>query len=240
MRSLRFISKNHSLKASMPTHFVKFMALSEQRVTSVQTSDGGEAMVPIQGIEPRLLIDETAANIAGLGYVPEFLVRQSVADKLIVAAQTLPNNLHLLVKETLRPLSFQKFIFNRRLDRLATERPELQEGQLVELTSKFIAPPWVAGHPTGGAFDVTVCHDNGQEVEMGCAYDEDEKASQGRCFSFAENLTEQAKQNRNTLFDCLTRQGFVNYPFEWWHWSYGDKYWAAVTNSPFALYGTVG
>jgi D-alanyl-D-alanine dipeptidase len=19
--------------------------------------------------------------------------------------------------------------------------------------------------------------------------------------------------------------GFVNYPSEWWHWSYGDKYW---------------
>ena len=223
----------------MENSLLKHLLLSDQRVTSMKTADSGEALVPILGIEPRLLIDETAANIAGLGYIPEFLVRESVAAKLIVAAQTLPNNLHLLVKETLRPLSLQKFNFNRRLSRLAAEHPELQEKQLIELTSKFTAPPWVAGHPTGGAFDVTVCHENGQELEMGCAYDEDEKASQGRCFSFAENLTEQARQNRNTLFDCLNGQGFINYPFEWWHWSHGDKYWAAVTNSPFALYDAV-
>jgi len=29
----------------------------------------------------------------------------------------------------------------------------------------------------------------------------------------------------------------VNYPTEWWHWSYGDRYWAFVTGAPHALYG---
>jgi hypothetical protein len=23
---------------------------------------------------------------------------------------------------------------------------------------------------------------------------------------------------------------------EWWHWSYGDRYWAVVTGAPAALY----
>ncbi len=31
--------------------------------------------------------------------------------------------------------------------------------------------------------------------------------------------------------------GFVNYPTEWWHWSYGDRYWALLTGSPHAVYG---
>jgi D-alanyl-D-alanine dipeptidase len=26
--------------------------------------------------------------------------------------------------------------------------------------------------------------------------------------------------------------GFVNYPPEWWHWSYGDKYWAFISGRP--------
>jgi hypothetical protein len=29
----------------------------------------------------------------------------------------------------------------------------------------------------------------------------------------------------------------VNYPFEWWYWSYGDKYWAAVSGAESAVYG---
>ena len=29
----------------------------------------------------------------------------------------------------------------------------------------------------------------------------------------------------------------MNYPTEWWHWSFGDRYWALVTDSPTALYG---
>ena len=34
--------------------------------------------------------------------------------------------------------------------------------------------------------------------------------------------------------------GLVNYPTEWWHWSYGDRYWALLTGAPAALYGPVG
>jgi hypothetical protein len=28
---------------------------------------------------------------------------------------------------------------------------------------------------------------------------------------------------------ALLGAGFVNYPPEWWHWSFGDKYWAYMT-----------
>ena len=31
----------------------------------------------------------------------------------------------------------------------------------------------------------------------------------------------------------------MNYPTEWWHWSYGDRYWALVTGAPAAHYGPV-
>lgn len=216
------------------------ISLSHPRVTSIQTMDGGEAMVSLHGMEAKLLMDDSAANIACLGYVPEFLLRESAARRLVAAAQSLPHALYLLVKETLRPASFQDFIFHRRLKRLTFENPNFSQEQLIELTSKFVAPPWVAGHPTGGALDITLCDKEGQEWDMGCSYDEDEIASQGRCFSFANNLTPQAQAHRRILFDCLNRQGFVNYPYEWWHWSYGDKYWAAMTNAPHAIYGAIG
>ena len=41
------------------------------------------------------------------------------------------------------------------------------------------------------------------------------------------------------LADCLGDAGFVNYPTEWWHWSFGDRYWAFVTGHGAARYGQV-
>jgi hypothetical protein len=35
----------------------------------------------------------------------------------------------------------------------------------------------------------------------------------------------------------LAAAGLVNYPTEWWHWSFGDRYWAMATGSEAALYG---
>jgi hypothetical protein len=31
--------------------------------------------------------------------------------------------------------------------------------------------------------------------------------------------------------------GFINYSTEWWHWSYGDRYWALITKADSAIYG---
>lgn len=34
----------------------------------------------------------------------------------------------------------------------------------------------------------------------------------------------------------MTTAGFISYPTEWWHYSYGDRYWARATKHPLALY----
>jgi D-alanyl-D-alanine dipeptidase len=48
-----------------------------------------------------------------------------------------------------------------------------------------------------------------------------------------------ARANRELLARALRGAGLVNYPTEWWHWSYGDRYWALVTGAPAALFGPV-
>lgn len=45
--------------------------------------------------------------------------------------------------------------------------------------------------------------------------------------------------DRLVLGSALTRAGLVNYPPEWWHWSYGDRYWAVVTGAPVAIHAPV-
>jgi len=212
--------------------------LSSPSVTNIKTIDCGEAIIPIVS-RHRLRIDDSPANNENLGYPHVFLLRKTVAEKLYSAAELLTDDRYLLVKETLRPASFQAFIFNRRKNRLSNSSPELTEEELITITSKFIAPPWVAGHPTGGAFDVTLCDAQGNECDLGCGYDEDEHSSDGRCFSYSSTISEIAKNNREELFRVLNAQGFINYPFEWWHWSYGDMYWAALSHHPHAIYGPI-
>ena len=38
---------------------------------------------------------------------------------------------------------------------------------------------------------------------------------------------------------ALQAVGFVNYPTEYWHWSYGDRYWAYQKGQPAAIYGFI-
>jgi D-alanyl-D-alanine dipeptidase len=35
--------------------------------------------------------------------------------------------------------------------------------------------------------------------------------------------------NRRLLFHAMTNAGFSNYPFEWWHFDYGNQFWGKAT-----------
>jgi len=223
--------------APLPT--MNLLSLSDPRVGATPTVECGEQLVPLVGLHSQVLIDDSPENIACLGYTPTFATRETVARRLINAATMLDESFCILVKESLRPASLQKTYFERRLTRTRTEYPGLSEQEAIERTARFIAPPSVAGHPSGGAIDVTLCDRSGKELDLGSGYDEDEAASRGACFSYFNDLSPNARDNRAVLFAALENAGFVNYPFEWWHWSYGDKYWAASTQHPHALYGPV-
>ena len=77
-----------------------------------------------------------------------------------------------------------------------------------------------------------LCDNEGRELDMGTQYLEHNKKTKTRC----KALTEEQRRNRRVLVDAMQRAGFVNYPAEWWHFSYGDKMWAAYSNKRAALY----
>jgi len=208
--------------------------LLDTKVTSIEEYDCQEPLILLPTHSQKLILDHDV----DVGYENEFIARESVVLKLVEAAAGLPSGIYLSVKETYRPLDIQKSIFNGRVIKLRS-RPEhsnLSLEQVKHLAAQFIAPPSVAGHPTGGAVDVSLLNEHQCELDMGCQYDEDETTSNGRCFSTCSDLSAIQIQNRKMLFDCMHAAGFVNYPYEWWHWSYGDKYWAAVNGLSQSLY----
>jgi D-alanyl-D-alanine dipeptidase len=53
----------------------------------------------------------------------------------------------------------------------------------------------------------------------------------------SKKISPAAIKYRKIMSKALEDAGFVNYPTEYWHWSYGDRYWAYVKKQPNAIYG---
>ncbi|GAB2882730.1 hypothetical protein GCM10027026_37160 [Myroides odoratimimus subsp. xuanwuensis] len=100
-----------------------------------------------------------------------------------------------------------------------------------------MSPPGVAPHVSGAAIDLTLVGPAGEEVDMGTPINATPEESQGACYFAAPGLSPEARRHRRLLADALVAAGLVNYPTEWWHWSYGDRYWARLTHRPAAIYG---
>ena len=52
-------------------------------------------------------------------------------------------------------------------------------------------------------------------------------------------ISKDAQKYRLIMNRALQEVGFINYPTEYWHWSYGDRYWAYHAGNKFALYDSV-
>jgi D-alanyl-D-alanine dipeptidase len=91
----------------------------------------------------------------------------------------------------------------------------------------------------GAAVDLTLRGDDGTELPMGCAVNATPEESSGRCYTDSVDVDPLARQHRNLLGTALRAVHLVNYPSEWWHWSYGDRYWAFISNAVAARYGPI-
>jgi D-alanyl-D-alanine dipeptidase len=198
---------------------------------TILLSDPRVAAVPVR---------ETGAPLVRLG--PRFgparaLVRADLADRLRAAQAALPAGVALRVAEGHRPVAAQQAIIATYSAQLRAARPGLGEAELHRLTSRFVSPVAVAPHVAGAAVDLTLAGPDGADLDLGTPIDATPEQSGGACYFAAAGLGARARANRDLLARVLTGAGLVNYPTEWWHWSYGDRYWALLTGAPAALFG---
>jgi D-alanyl-D-alanine dipeptidase len=184
---------------------------------------------------------ETGAPLVRLG--PRFgparaLVRADLADRLRAAQAALPAGVFLRVAEGHRPVAAQLAIIEAYAAEVRAARPGVDGAELHRLTSRFVSPVAVAPHVAGAAVDLTLAGPAG-ELDMGTPIDATPEQSGGACYFAAAGIGADARANRDLLARVLIGAGMVNYPTEWWHWSYGDRYWALLTGAPAALFGPV-
>lgn len=208
--------------------------LSDPRIAGLPVRECGEPLIDVRTAAP-LRVDPRQADPAG-AYAH---LRCGVVDRLVTAQSMLPRGIRLLIIEGYRPLTTQERYFQEYRDQLYRAHPDWSAAELDEEASRYIAPPQVAPHVAGAAVDLTLHGEDGTELPMGTAVNATPQESAGRCYTAAADIAPVARRNRHLLSGALRAVQLVNYPSEWWHWSYGDRYWAFVSGAATARYGPV-
>lgn len=207
--------------------------LSDPQVISIPLQDCGEPLAEVASL-PSTVLDPRERDEAGA----YGRVRIGVLERLHSASKELPEDVRFLVVEGHRSSTEQarRFaLYEDRLRRSGVTDP----ADLRRRASAFVSPIEVAPHCAGAALDLTLIDADGVELDMGGAVNGHRTGDEGHCAMEASGLSSSARRNRDLLTRAMRSAGFVNYPTEWWHWSYGDRYWALITKAGSAIYGPV-
>ncbi len=212
----------------------QIILMSDPRVAAVPVEESGEPLVDLRA-NTEILLDGRLADPEGAFAH----LREGLAQRLLQAQKLLPDGLRFLVVEGYRPYSLQERYFTGYAGRLREANPDWPEDHLYVQTSRSLSPPHIAPHVCGAAVDLTLCTEAGEELPMGTEVNASPEESDDACYTAAANISVEARANREILSKVLEEAGLTNYPTEWWHWSYGDRYWALATGSGAARYSHV-
>lgn len=190
--------------------------------------ENGEPLVDLRDVAPSVVI----ARERTIPYL-----RKTVAAMLEEAARRLPSGYRLAATDCWRPLARQMRIYDWLMQCAREAYPNAPLSALRRRVNRWAAPydrKAPPGHCTGGAVDVILLDEQGQEVDVVSPLD---RFAAARTYTLG--LSEEAQRHRTLLVETMLGVGFSNCRDEWWHYSYGDAAWAVRTGRRECFYGLV-
>lgn len=166
-------------------------------------------------------------------------VRAELIPMLHAAARALPAGYKLHFFGGWRSMTVQWTAWWENLEnkrRIHADLPEMEIERIARMTSADPSRGGYGPHQTGGAIDLTVVDAAVRELDMGTPF----SYHGTECQTFYRRAAPAASENRMILYRAMKSAGFQNYPGEWWHWSYGDRAWAAYKRRRAAIFGRTG
>ncbi len=174
-----------------------------------------EPLVPIRHRRIRTLANYWHGGWAHA--IAETYVRAEVSRRLSAIADGMAPRWGLAIFDAWRPLALQQVLFDA-----AYADPVTEPGFMAPVSHDPSTPP---PHLTGGAVDLTLTFD-GKPLALGTGFDDTTSAAHTASFEGTEGVP---RELRRHLYHLMHAQGFVVYQFEWWHFEYGTRRWAAIT-----------
>lgn len=182
-------------------------------------------------------------HLQGMKYgIEECYMRKKVFEMLKKAQDNLPEGYKLRIWDAWRPFELQQELYDTYSEMLIKElnlygKPFDEQQQVISnyvslpVKDKFLPPL----HTTGGAIDLTLIDEEGNELNMGTEFDEFTEKTRTDYFEYTGPVHNDIRDNRRILYNAMIDAGFTNLPSEWWHYEYGNRVWAYFVSKP-ALY----
>lgn len=221
----------------------EIVLIADPRVTSIPVQENHEQLIDLRD-ESEICYGPSPEIPNNLDYTK---MRLTIYKKLVEAQKLLPNNLRFCIYEAYRSLDTQKMIFEKHYQQIQNLHPDWPKDKCFDETTKLVFPVInkdgsanIPPYATGGAFDVYLIDGKGSIVDMGiCVKDWLSDVDGELSATNSNKISAAAKENRKIMLEALSAVGFVNYPTEYWHWSYGDRYWAYNKQVANAIYGLI-
>lgn len=205
-----------------------FVGAADVPQTSAAPTADAAGMVDIQSLAPDMRLDMRyagSANFVGkpiAGYeAPRCYLLKPVAEALQRVEFALrEQDLRLRIFDCYRPVrAVQHFVEWASDPGDQRTRPQfyphLEKNQLL---GDYIAP--TSGHSRGATLDLTLmrCDVDGQcaTLDMGTDFDYFDVLAH----TDSPDVTPRQRENRQRLRAAMEREGFKNYPMEWWHFTF--------------------
>lgn len=244
---LRPLPKDRKTERSGKTVMEREEIITYKNLLKIKEGKSMESMVPVSTFKIRTL---PWTNDMQIYTGEEIFVREQVADmldlvnrnvrlKMFIEVKRLRKvkKLELVVTYGYRHPKLQEKYFIEQLENKKVlsvkQSNELSDVEQYSIVHNLIAVPNVAGHPTGGAVDVTLYAD-GVELDMGTKIAD--FSNPKLIPTFSPLITPEQLENRLVLRKYMMGQGFIPFNGEWWHFSYGDKEWAYWTHQKKSIY----
>lgn len=200
----------------------------------INIKECNEPLVDIKKLCPNIKIDlgKWRMKKGEIAYL-----RKTVAKMICRAEKKLPKGMTFIIGDAWRPQYIQVEIMKCFIKRFSKKYPKWPKNKIVKEVRKYVHPSsgkYASGHMTGGAVDLRLWS-NGKKIPMKSSkltYQENAK-------SFQPKLPLYIQKNRNIMFTVLKKVGLFNYSKEYWHWSYGDIWWAKNNKKKTVIYEVI-
>lgn len=222
-------------KIGMQNKYQEYLNLLNKKLKKVRIEENYEKMLFLPKHLPKTILLNPSKQDSKYQI---FYLREEIIERLKQAQKKLPNGYHLWLANTTRTKKIVLELYAMYIKKFKSENPKMSIKEVDLKVRNILAvpdDPIPPGHMTGAAVDVLLADKNGNLLPM--KIDKNKVPNEIQSFTFYPNLPKEQKKNRKILYETMSSVGFNNYFREFWHYSYGDAYWAVRRKNKVAIYG---